>query len=396
MGIHKDSKSGESARVPVVRDPNAQGAIDLDKEADAILNEADLNQVIDDAYDQLPAIKEGKPNPETVNWLGSSYSGVDIKVIAHLYMPTDGPVDRIARLKLEQATAQRISEACDTMLTGFANFAAGIDPDALWAERRSQVLKAAGLDEAGDEAEQRAISFMLSIFAEANFRSVIGIAKMRRRLENTYEAQKSLADSLKTDIEDLEYLATQGKQTVVLATLQTISVQSHREKFAVRALGHSYVKGYTRGQRTIAGSMIFTVFNEHALAQLQRAMGQRKEFVNRNEISTLLPDQLPPIDLTIVFANEYGHLSEMRLYGVEFVNDGVTFSIEDLLSENVMQFVARDADVLTDRGKVRLSRMQRGTFDFENDDDSGSKLLDDENYLEYLDKIGVRRRLKNR
>jgi hypothetical protein len=45
-------------------------------------------------------------------------------------------------------------------------------------------------------------------------------------------------------------------------------------------------------------------------------------------------------------ANEYGAVSRMALYGVEFLNTGYTFSIEDLLLEEIVQFVARDIDPL--------------------------------------------------
>ena len=73
---------------------------------------------------------------------------------------------------------------------------------------------------------------------------------------------------------------------------------------------------------------------------------------------SLLPDQLPPLDLSIVFVNEYGSQSKMAIYGVEFVNDGVTYSIEDLLTEQVINFMARDIDIMTDYGKVKLSHLR--------------------------------------
>jgi len=145
--------------------------------------------------------------------------------------------------------------------------------------------------------------------------------------------------------------------------------------------------------------MIFTIFNEHALSSLIRGMAASTTYGERDtELSTLLPDQLPPIDLTIVFANEYGSLSDFRLYGVEFFTDGSVFSIEDLLSEQTMQFVCRDADVMTSRGRIRLSRLQRGMFNGKDDKDkTGSSLLfDNQQYEEYLDRLGVRRRLLNR
>jgi hypothetical protein len=64
------------------------------------------------------------------------------------------------------------------------------------------------------------------------------------------------------------------------------------------------------------------------------------------EMTTVLVDQLPPFDITLLFSNEVGDNSYMVLYGVEIVNEGQTMSIQDLMTENVMQFVARDVDPL--------------------------------------------------
>ncbi len=199
----------------------------------------------------------------------------------------------------------------------------------------------------------------------------------------------------------LQQIEQDATSTVVLATLQTLSVQVHRDKNAVRALGHSYVKGYSRGPRTIAGSMIFTVFNEHAFAQLIRSMSSQAAKYGETdaEFSTYIADQLPPIDLTVIFANEYGSLSQQSIYGVEFINDGTTYSVEDLLTEEVVSFVARDVDIMTSKGNVRLSRMQRGfnQRDTPGDQSATSLLLGSTDaYNDYLDRLKLRRRHRSR
>jgi len=185
--------------------------------------------------------------------------------------------------------------------------------------------------------------------------------------------------------------------SIVLGNLQTLSVQTHREKFGVRALGKSYVKGYTRGPRTIAGSMIFTLFNEHALAQLIRGVADHnlfKESALDTNLSTLIPDQLPPLDLTIAFANEYGSISRMGIYGVEFLNDSQTFSIEDLMTEAVVNFTARDIDVMT---KVGIRKLNSDSNDYRTDT-TGSDLytVNQSSYNKYLKQLGIRRGLMGR
>jgi hypothetical protein len=150
--------------------------------------------------------------------------------------------------------------------------------------------------------------------------------------------------------------------------------------------------------------MIFTMFNEHALASLMRAIGHTKNKYGDPDISAqervemLLSDQLPPIDITIVFANEYGSLSKASLYGVEFMNDGFTLSIEDILTEEVINFVARDADPVISMGNIGLHQSQRGMhFARDGTPTDGSKLLFSsmDSYEEYLQKLGVRRGLRS-
>ena len=104
----------------------------------------------------------------------------------------------------------------------------------------------------------------------------------------------------------------------------------------------------TRGPRTISGSVIFTVFHKHALHEiLDLNLGYYSTGTSdhdRYRDTTSLPDQIPPLDISLIFANEYGALSHMGLWGLEFVQEGTTFSIEDIYSENVVQYIARDLD----------------------------------------------------
>jgi len=127
----------------------------------------------------------------------------------------------------------------------------------------------------------------------------------------------------------------------VLTELQTLSISTHRDKNEVRAFGHVYSKGVVRGPRTVAGSMVFTVFNSHVLQELMEL--HSSEF-DQGIVTTTIADQIPPMDLTIVFANEYGNISRMAIYGVEIVNEGMVMSIEDLFTESTINFIARDFD----------------------------------------------------
>ena len=51
--------------------------------------------------------------------------------------------------------------------------------------------------------------------------------------------------------------------TKVLGELTTISYSINMDKKPVRSIGNVNAKDYVMGQRTIAGSLVFSVFNKH-------------------------------------------------------------------------------------------------------------------------------------
>ena len=78
------------------------------------------------------------------------------------------------------------------------------------------------------------------------------------------------------DIQATMILPRIGDQTssddgdfIELGELQTISYSIHRENSPVRTLGHVNPRGFVKGSRTIAGSLIFTVFNEYAFYRIK-------------------------------------------------------------------------------------------------------------------------------
>ena len=142
--------------------------------------------------------------------------------------------------------------------------------------------------------------------------------------------------------------------TRVIGECQTITYSVHNEKMPVRVLGDMNPKAYVFGNRTIAGSMVFTVFDEHWSNDI---IAEYKK--NMESSGHVLDDELPPINVTISMANEYGDKSHLALYGVTFVNEGQVMSINDIYTENTFQFYAKDVDYLkserdkNDKGFVR-------------------------------------------
>ncbi|HJS83590.1 MAG TPA: hypothetical protein VJ742_12225 [Nitrososphaera sp.] len=142
-----------------------------------------------------------------------------------------------------------------------------------------------------------------------------------------------------TDIVAQVVLPSEG--AITLGELQTISYSIHRENVPVRILGHVNPVGFVKGPRTIAGSLIFTVFNFYAFYRIK----QFKTAVN----SGLYPlaDMLPPFDIVLTFANESGSFSKMKIYGVTIVDEGGTMSVDDLIVEQTYSFMARGIQPMT-------------------------------------------------
>ena len=119
-----------------------------------------------------------------------------------------------------------------------------------------------------------------------------------------------------------------------LGSLQTLSISTHQDKRPVRSLGVINAKDYVMGPRTIAGSMVFAVFNKHFATEIMNDLGAS------GGKNVILPDEIPALNITVNFANEYGRMSRMAIYGVKIINEGQVMSINDLYTENTYQFVA--------------------------------------------------------
>ena len=141
-----------------------------------------------------------------------------------------------------------------------------------------------------------------------------------------------------------------------LGNLQTITYSIFREKFPVRGLGCIGERGRTRGTRSIAGSMVFTVFDRHVLFDIMRRHPGDPNTNNITpkdiaEMSYLMVDQIPPFDVIINFANEYGATSQMAIFGLDLASEGQVMSIQDIMTENTIQYTASHLSLMTPGGE---------------------------------------------
>lgn len=160
---------------------------------------------------------------------------------------------------------------------------------------------------------------------------------------------------------------------VTIGSLSGITWSVTREKAPIYTMGSPNPRSFSRGKRGIAGSLIFTVFDRPSLYQmlLKHIDDPSVKYFTRS--SNVLPgydtsgavthrgitpsdtqtldvvsafpyyaDQIPPFDITITFANEYGQAAVRSIYGVELLNEGSGASMDDIVIEETMTWVGRD------------------------------------------------------
>ena len=161
----------------------------------------------------------------------------------------------------------------------------------------------------------------------------------------------------------------------LIGELQSITYSVTREKAPVFTMGNPNPRSFSRGKRGIAGSLVFTVFDRDALYDVKQATDVARQGFNDSAFGTYsgdentpinvphqnmsaetnrerwtqwsrphYSDEIPPFDVTISMLNEYGHSSEMRIYGIEILNEGMGMSIDDITTQKSCSFVARGMD----------------------------------------------------
>jgi len=143
-------------------------------------------------------------------------------------------------------------------------------------------------------------------------------------------------------------------------TLQTVTVSSARSVMPVRRLGETNPAAYTRGSRTIAGSMIFTAgLRDAFINALSKSF---KDGEPRKE-PTIFVDQIPKFSMAFQASNELGGVSSALLVNITLTNFGTTFSIDDIYTESTFTYVAEQyfpltATTINDKSAIRAMVMK--------------------------------------
>ena len=168
------------------------------------------------------------------------------------------------------------------------------------------------------------------------------------------------------DCKAYAYFDSNESNLVQLDSLATISISVYEAKAPVRRLGHRGVSGFTKGIRTIAGSMVFLVIEDHPLWKLLSQNKFENSYSlddNEKEKRSLtrvskrkLSSMLEPFNILLFFQTEVTEIknsgrtidfisegrASMLLENIEIISEGIVSSVNDMVTEIQMQFIAKD------------------------------------------------------
>lgn len=176
---------------------------------------------------------------------------------------------------------------------------------------------------------------------------------------------------------------------VLIGEAQGLSYTVTREKAPNYTMGSADPRGFSRGKRGIAGSMIFMVFDRSALMSTLRSLDVAQYVANQYEVNTaqqrivdpnvtpdtvlgpnatpITPaltigtrtfatgglnainkviataryhDQILPFDILLIATNEYGHSAKMQICNAEIMNSGSGSSVDDINTDESCTYVA--------------------------------------------------------
>lgn len=144
---------------------------------------------------------------------------------------------------------------------------------------------------------------------------------------------------------DIEALAVFGNIKVDVKGMTALSWSLHRDKNSDRRSHEGKPTKHTRGATTIAGTMIFALFDENpmrVISPIQFFHGSTG-IMNDSGLSSLdetLSVELPRFDLALTFMNEYGANSTMIIWGVDITDEGGVVSTRQNENEVTFQYKA--------------------------------------------------------
>ena len=150
---------------------------------------------------------------------------------------------------------------------------------------------------------------------------------------------------------------------VEVGNLQGISWSVNREVRPIFVCGEPNALSYSKNKRGVAGSMVLTCFDRHALRDIMQLSavfradqtfipGRTEDgiqtsgnpFADVTSRKALYADEIPPFNATLYGRNEFNKKMVMKIYDVTIISEGAGISIDDGIQEAQFTYVARHVD----------------------------------------------------
>jgi len=167
--------------------------------------------------------------------------------------------------------------------------------------------------------------------------------------------------------QEIGHSAGKGTGLLYLGSVMSLSYSVYRDKTPVFNCGSHLIDGFSIANKYVAGSLITIMYEYDEFAEFMSHLdlkgdrdGSRtvpvEEYQNAvgiKEFHTFMRDDLIPFNIHAIFTNEYtGSTREIVIYDATFINNGQVMSIQDLITENTLQYVARDISEQHSIGEV--------------------------------------------
>lgn len=169
--------------------------------------------------------------------------------------------------------------------------------------------------------------------------------------QNEYSASSTYDYPFSFSGTDVEAYIIQGNYTYKLNSLSTVSFQVNEQKSPVRRLGCVFPVGFTRAIRTIAGTLVLTVLKDHPFAMLNAGERTMLQTSNYHPLTFFLVGgkkiiQNEEFDLLLTYQSEGNKrfYSQFKIKGINLISQSMVTSVNDMVTEMVFQFMARDFD----------------------------------------------------
>ena len=164
---------------------------------------------------------------------------------------------------------------------------------------------------------------------------------------------------------DLQIVTISSCAVLSAMRLKTVTYSMHAGLIPVGSLGRDKPKGFAKGDRTVAGTLIATVAVEDPLMKMQPIIytdkAEYRGFEGTRDVwrTYLLPDQLPIFDIIMFFSNEHGNKASMSIFGIKITDMGSVISMSDSEIEVTYTYTALDLDIIR---SLSVENTQTGTL----------------------------------